>query len=416
MARKPRLHIPGASYHVILRGNARDDIFFADEDRNRFYLLLQEGVERFGHRIHAFCLMTNHVHLAVQVGDVPLSKIMQNVSFRYTRWVNWRKNRTGHLFQGRHKAFLVDTDEYLLQLIRYIHLNPVRVGLTKLPVDYRWSSHLAYLGKEVLPWLATDWALSHFAPTNGKARQGFARFVADGIAEVHRPEFHGHGMTDSCCIGEDRFVEQALIKAENRPERQYSVRPCSIPTRFINTVTATLATCLILAFAAVAHSEVPINDGQSMSDICTSLFSCITASGKYIRICGEQDDSEPDTWSNIQYRYGPENGPPELVYPKDPSKGEPTLFFSHEERKGEYRVTVRFSNGGYTYRVYSTSRGEYEGGAGVTVSDSKGKLLSDISCNERPEIYIEDLRMALPCDRKNPHGVAACKKSPYRVK
>lgn len=224
MARKPRLHIPGASYHVILRGNARDDIFFADEDRYRFYLLLQEGVKRFRHRIHAFCLMTNHVHLAVQVGDVPLSKIMQNVSFRYTRWVNWRKKRTGHLFQGRHKAFLVDTDEYLLQLVRYIHLNPVRVGLTKLPVDYHWSSHQAYLGKEVLPWLATDWTLSRFAPTIGKARQGFARFVADGIGEGHRPEFHGHGMTDSRCIGEDRFVEQALIEAENRPERQYSVR------------------------------------------------------------------------------------------------------------------------------------------------------------------------------------------------
>jgi putative transposase len=223
MARKPRLHIPGASYHVILRGNARDDIFFADEDRYRFYLFLQEGVERFGHRIHAFCQMTNHVHLAVQVGEVPLSKIMQNVSFRYTRWVNWRKNRTGHLFQGRHKAYLVDTDEYLLQLVCYIHLNPVRVGLAKLPADYRWSSHRAYLGKEVLPWLATDWTLAHFASTIGKASQGFARFVADGIGEGHRPEFHGHGMSDSRCIGEDRFVEQALIEADNRPERQYTV-------------------------------------------------------------------------------------------------------------------------------------------------------------------------------------------------
>jgi REP element-mobilizing transposase RayT len=224
MARKPRLHIPGASYHVILRGNARDDIFFADEDRYRFYLLLQEGVERFGHRIHAFCLMTNHVHLAVQVGEVPLSKIMQNVSFRYTRWVNWRQNRTGHLFQGRHKAYLVDTDEYLLQLVRYIHLNPIRVGLAKSPADYPWSSHLAYLGKHDHPWLATDWTLSHFAATIGKARQGFARFVTDGIGEAHRPEFHGHGMADSRFIGEERFVEQALIKAENSPERRYSVR------------------------------------------------------------------------------------------------------------------------------------------------------------------------------------------------
>lgn len=224
MARKPRLHIPGATYHVILRGNARDDIFFEDEDRYRFYLLLQEGVERFGHRIHAFCLMTNHVHLAVQVGEVPLSKIIQNVSFRYTRWVNWRKNRTGHLFQGRHKAYLVDVDEYLLQLVRYIHLNPVRVGLATLPGDYQWSSHRSYIGKEALPWLATDWILSQFAPTIGKARRGFAAFVADGMAEGHRPEFHGSGMTDSRCIGEDRFVEQALVRATTYAERRYSVQ------------------------------------------------------------------------------------------------------------------------------------------------------------------------------------------------
>lgn len=224
MARKPRLHIPGATYHAILRGNARDDIFFEDEDRYRFYLLLQEGVERFGHRIHAFCLMTNHVHLAVQVGEVPLSKIMQNISFRYTRWINWRKNRTGHLFQGRHKAYLVDADEYLLQLVRYIHLNPVRVGLAKLPGDYRWSSHRAYIGEEVLPWLTTDWISGQFAPTSGKARQGFAAFVADGMAEGHRPEFHGKGMTDSRCIGEDRFVEQALMRADTHSVRRYSVQ------------------------------------------------------------------------------------------------------------------------------------------------------------------------------------------------
>jgi REP element-mobilizing transposase RayT len=224
MSRKPRLHIPGASYHVILRGNARDDIFFDDEDRCRFYLLLQEGVERFEHHIHAFCLMTNHVHLAVQVGEVPLSKVMQNVSFRYTRWVNWRKSRTGHLFQGRYKAFLIDTDEYLLQLVRYIHLNPVRAGLVTSPGDYPWSSQRAYIGKEVLPWLTTDWTLSQFASTVGKARQGFASFIADGVSEGHRPEFHGRGMIDSRCIGEDWFVEQTLLRAETRCERMFSVR------------------------------------------------------------------------------------------------------------------------------------------------------------------------------------------------
>ncbi len=155
---------------------------------------------------------------------MPLSKIMQNVSFRYTRWVNWRKNRTGHLFQGRHKAYLVDADEYLLQLVRYIHLNPVRVGLAKLPGDYRWSSHRTYIGKEALPWLATEWVLGQLAPTIGKARRGFAAFVAEGMGEGHRPEFHGRGMTDNRCIGEDRFVEQALMRADTHSVRRYSIQ------------------------------------------------------------------------------------------------------------------------------------------------------------------------------------------------
>jgi len=98
MARKPRVHYPTALYHVILRGNGGQEIFLSQEDRFRFYLLLQEGVERYGHRIHAFCLMTNHIHLAIQVGDIALARIIQNISFRYTRWVNWRQSRTGHLF------------------------------------------------------------------------------------------------------------------------------------------------------------------------------------------------------------------------------------------------------------------------------------------------------------------------------
>jgi putative transposase len=88
MARKPRIHYPGALYHVILRGNARQDVFFDDNDRYRFYLFMQEGIERFGHRVLAFCLMTNQIHLALQVGEVSLSRIMQNLTYRYTRWTN----------------------------------------------------------------------------------------------------------------------------------------------------------------------------------------------------------------------------------------------------------------------------------------------------------------------------------------
>ena len=168
MARKPRIHYPGALYHVILRGNAHQDIFFDDEDRYRFYLLLQEGMERYGHRIHAFCLMTNHAHMALQSGEVPLSRLMQNLSFRYTRWINWRFKRSGHLFQGRYRGILIERDSYLVPLSRYIHLNPVRAGIVAKPEEYTWSSYPGYLNeKKGHEWVECSWVLSQFAGKKG---------------------------------------------------------------------------------------------------------------------------------------------------------------------------------------------------------------------------------------------------------
>lgn len=209
MARKPRLHVPGGLYHVILRGNGRQDIFFDPEDRYHLYLLLQEGVTRYAHRIHGFCLMNNHVHLAIQVGEVPLSKIMQNLAFRYTRWVNRRQQRAGHLFQGRYQAILVDAESYLLELVRYIHLNPVRAKMVKKPEDYPWSSHRAYLGAETPPWLHTQWVLAQFGERLGTARRRYARFVAEGIGGKHREKFYGGG-DDSRILAEDKFIEKVL--------------------------------------------------------------------------------------------------------------------------------------------------------------------------------------------------------------
>ena len=221
MARKPRIHVPGGLYHVMLRGNGGQAIFYTDQDRYQLYLLLQEGVARYGHRIHAFCCMTNHIHLAIQAGDIPLAKIVQNLSFRYTRWVNQRRKRMGHLFQGRYKAILVDADSYLLQLVRYIHLNPVRAKLVKRPQDYCWSGHRAYLDQEVLPWLTTDWVLGQFAKRAGTARQRYAQFVRDGIGEGHREEFHG-GAQDARVLGEDKFLNRVLDKPDVPRRRQPS--------------------------------------------------------------------------------------------------------------------------------------------------------------------------------------------------
>jgi len=222
MARRERIHYPGAVYHVMLRGNGGQDIFFDESDRIRFYDLLEEGVKRFDVRMLALCLMSNHVPLVVQVAEIPLSRLIRNVSFRYTRYRNARQRRTGHLFQGRYKAIVIDAENYLLELVRYIHLNPVRAGIVGNPGDYRWSSHRAYLGKEVLPWLSTEWILSRFSPRKGTARRLFRNFVADGIGGDYREEFHS-GTREGRILGDDDFAEDALRRAGEKVNRPVSV-------------------------------------------------------------------------------------------------------------------------------------------------------------------------------------------------
>ncbi len=207
MVRKLRIHVPGGVYHVMLWGNGGHNIFFDDGDRYHLYLLIQEGVERYGHQIHAFCFMDNHLHLAVQVAETSLSKIIQNLSFRYTRWVNKGQGRVGHLFQDRYKAILVDAETYLLELVRYIHLNPLRARLVDAPVAYPRSGHRAHLGQEEIPWLTTDWVLGQLTTRLPTAWYRYARFVSEETAEDRREDFH-RGVTDVRILGDDRFMGQ----------------------------------------------------------------------------------------------------------------------------------------------------------------------------------------------------------------
>jgi len=209
MSRKPRVHLPGGYYHVMMRGNGGENIFFSPTDRSRFLLLLQQGIERYGHLIHAFCLMDNHVHLLIQVGSIPLSKIIQNVGFRYTRFINHRHKRVGHLFQGRFKSILVDADSYLLELARYIHLNPVRAGLCDSAGAYEWSSYSAYIGQTPIPWIYAQEILCRFSENEAKARELFVDFVAQGVGEPRRKDFH-HGEHLGQILGDKHFADTAL--------------------------------------------------------------------------------------------------------------------------------------------------------------------------------------------------------------
>lgn len=156
MARYPRLHYFDAMYHVMLRGNYRQNIFSVREDYLYFYKLLEEVTDLYECKVHLFCLMTNHVHLVIQVGQIPLSKILQKISCCYAKRHNKLLKRQGHLFQGRYKAKVVQSDDYLLELCYYIHRNPLVAGMVKSLNNYPWSSHLNYSHIEELSWLTTD--------------------------------------------------------------------------------------------------------------------------------------------------------------------------------------------------------------------------------------------------------------------
>jgi putative transposase len=218
MAKGGRIHIPGAVYHVILRGNDHRDIFADDKDRFRLFSILDHAAQRFRFKIHAFCIMTTHFHLELQVVDIPLSKIVQSIALRYAQWFNWRHHKSGHLFQERYKAILVDTDEYLKELAGYIHLNPVRARMVKSPEKYKWSSHLAYLGKMVVPWLETDYILATFSSSDRKrARLLFKEFVDSMIGQERNKSFHGEKNIDKRLLGDEYFVLNILEGLDETP-------------------------------------------------------------------------------------------------------------------------------------------------------------------------------------------------------
>jgi putative transposase len=206
--RRPRLHVPGACYHVTLRGNHRQDIFFCDDDHLLLERYVATALERVGARIHAYCWMTNHIHLLIQVAETPLGAFMQRIGTRFARAVQARVPTTGHLFQNRYYALLVDVDRYFIALLRYIHLNPVRAGLVTDPADYRWSSHLAYLGLATSDWLETGFGLRMFDPDPGRARDQYRRFVTQGIGGPRSSRLGESPRGEPRVLGDDAFLRR----------------------------------------------------------------------------------------------------------------------------------------------------------------------------------------------------------------
>lgn len=206
MARQLRIEFPGAVYHITSRGNSKQKVFFEDKDYRIFLFLLNEIAERYNFLCYAYCLMPNHYHLLIETLDSNLSLVMRHLNGVFTQKFNRTHKRTGHLFQGRFKAILVQKESYLLELCRYVVLNPVRARLVSHPGEWKWSSYQATIDKAKKPkFLHSDWILSQFANKAARAKKEYRKFVLSGI----KAETPWDGLQGRVFLGDQDFINEA---------------------------------------------------------------------------------------------------------------------------------------------------------------------------------------------------------------
>ena len=222
MARPLRVEYEGAVYHITSRGNAKQAIFLGTKDRGRFLEILARVVERFGWICYAHCLMDNHYHLLIETPTANLSRGMQLLNGMYTQAFNRRHGRAGHVLQGRFKSILVEKESHLLELTRYVVLNPVRAGVVRHAEQYEWSSYRATAGKVEPPgFLSVDWILAQFDRNRMRARDAYCQFVKEGVDASIWDEVEG-----GILLGTEEFIARIkpLLRTEDTdteiPKRQ----------------------------------------------------------------------------------------------------------------------------------------------------------------------------------------------------
>ena len=247
MPRKARIDAPGAVQHIIVRGIERKKIFRNDADRKNFTTRLSTVVSQTQTTCYAWALIPNHVHLLLRTGATPIATVMRRLLTGYAVSFNLKYKRHGQLFQNRYKSILCQEDRYLKELVRYIHLNPLRANLVsdlKALDRYRWCGHSVIMGKLLGDWQNTDDVLKLFGKNISSARRDYRSFVFKGIAEGSRPDLTGGGLIrslggwhqvkalrririrlkcDERILGDSEFVEQVLKEAEDRLERRYAL-------------------------------------------------------------------------------------------------------------------------------------------------------------------------------------------------
>jgi len=230
VTRPLRIEYAGAVYHITSRGNEKKAVFKDDQDRINFLNTLQHVNKRYNWICHAYCMMDNHYHLLIETPDSNLSLGMRQLNGVYTQLFNKRHQRTGHLFQGRYKSILIQKDSHLLEVCRYVVLNPVRARMVERPEVWKWSSYLATAGRESpAACLTVDWILGQFSRKRAKAEQEYRQFVEWGIGkETIWREVKGQSI-----LGEEEFVESLIShikKHQDIPEIPKSHRYVNRPS------------------------------------------------------------------------------------------------------------------------------------------------------------------------------------------
>jgi putative transposase len=230
MARPLRIEFAGAIYHVTSRGDRKERIFIDDDDRRRLLQVIAQGMLRFDAEVLAFCLMGNHYHLVLRTGQANLSRLMRHINGEYTQAFNRRHDLGGHLFQGRFNAILVDSDSYLMELCRYVELNPVRAGLVSSVDDWAWSSYMPHVGRQSSPiWLATLRLHAHLLGREAltiedrrEAAHLYQQLVADGL-DV---DLWGTHLRKNIFLGDEQFIANMQLLAERQRSRCPEIPKC----------------------------------------------------------------------------------------------------------------------------------------------------------------------------------------------
>ena len=275
MARKARIEIEGGLYHVITRGNDRQTIFHSEEDHGKFLSLLAALKERLPFYLYAYCLMSNHVHLLIERKVDTVGRIMHRLLTGYSQYYNRRYGKIGHLLQGRHKSILCQSEVYMGELVRYIHLNPVRARMVARAEDYPYSSQRAYLGLEPSGIVDVDPVLRLFGADRAVAREQFARYVGAGLDDGHRESFYL--ADDGRILGSEEFVDSAIhrIGETGRSQRPSDGRLSSRSGKFN-------AKALIVSVEAVCGVSCETFCGPTRSARATAAKEALIVAGRRV--------------------------------------------------------------------------------------------------------------------------------------